>query len=148
VLQVLATQIEQIEAAVTVLEKQLMAWHKSNPCQPALGDNSWHRSHYRYRYSGDGGGAERLSQRSRICSVARSGTATEFHRRQKPLQRSSYFLLVARASSFRAEQGASSQQRLSWSRFQYQIGCELVHQWQQGTQLLCSPQPTDSEKPD
>ena len=31
VLQVLATQIEQIEAAVTVLEKQLMAWHKSNP---------------------------------------------------------------------------------------------------------------------
>jgi transposase len=47
VLQVFATQIEQIEAAVTVLEKQLMAWHKSNPCQPALGDNSWHRSHYR-----------------------------------------------------------------------------------------------------
>src|SRR3954462_3168919 len=31
VLQVLATQIEQTEAAVTELEKQLMAWHKSNP---------------------------------------------------------------------------------------------------------------------
>src|SRR3954471_4686823 len=31
VLQVLATQIEQIETAVATLEKQLMAWHKSNP---------------------------------------------------------------------------------------------------------------------
>jgi transposase len=36
VLQVLATQIEQIEAAVTVLEKQLMAWHKSNPVSQRL----------------------------------------------------------------------------------------------------------------
>ena len=35
-LQVLATQIEQIEAAVTVLEKQLMAWHKSNPVSQRL----------------------------------------------------------------------------------------------------------------
>ena len=87
VLQVLATQIEQIEAAVTVLEKQLMAWHKSNPVSPALGDNSWHRSHYRYRYSGDGRGAERLSRRTRICSVAWSGAATEFNRRQKSIGR-------------------------------------------------------------
>ena len=31
VLQVLAIQIEQLEAAVTALEKQLMAWHKTNP---------------------------------------------------------------------------------------------------------------------
>src|SRR5262249_33903003 len=31
VLQVLANQIEQIEAAITALEKQLMAWHKTNP---------------------------------------------------------------------------------------------------------------------
>src|SRR6476661_3129860 len=36
VLQVLAMQIEQIEAAVTVLEKQLMAWHKSNPVSQRL----------------------------------------------------------------------------------------------------------------
>jgi transposase len=36
VLQVLATQIEQIEAAVTVLEKQLMSWHKSNPVSQRL----------------------------------------------------------------------------------------------------------------
>ena len=31
VLQVLASQIEQIETAITALEKQLLAWHKSNP---------------------------------------------------------------------------------------------------------------------
>src|SRR3954453_22002118 len=36
VLQVLATQTQQIEAAVTVLEKQLMAWHKSNPVSQRL----------------------------------------------------------------------------------------------------------------
>ena len=35
-----------------------------------------------------------------------------------------------------------------WVTTSNQIGCELVHQWQQGTQLLCSPQPTDSEKAD
>src|SRR6266446_4168288 len=31
VLQVLAAQIEQLAAAVAAIEKQLMAWHKSNP---------------------------------------------------------------------------------------------------------------------
>ena len=36
VLQVLATQVEQIAAAVTELEKQLMAWHKSNPVSRRL----------------------------------------------------------------------------------------------------------------
>ena len=36
VLQVLATQIEQIETAVAALEKQLLAWHKSNPVSQRL----------------------------------------------------------------------------------------------------------------
>src|SRR5215831_7186085 len=36
VLQVLANQIEQIETAVTALEKQLMTWHKSNPVSQRL----------------------------------------------------------------------------------------------------------------
>jgi len=36
VLQVLATQIEQIEASVATLEKQLMAWHKANPVSQRL----------------------------------------------------------------------------------------------------------------
>src|SRR5215831_13206945 len=35
-LQVLANQIEQIEGAITALEKQLMAWHKTNPVSQRL----------------------------------------------------------------------------------------------------------------
>jgi transposase len=34
--QVLAGQIEQIEAAIAALEKQLMAWHRSNPVSQRL----------------------------------------------------------------------------------------------------------------
>ena len=36
VLQVLAVQIEQLEAAIAALEKQLMAWHKNNPVSQRL----------------------------------------------------------------------------------------------------------------
>ena len=36
VLQVLAAQIEQLEAAVAAIEKQLMAWHKSSPISQRL----------------------------------------------------------------------------------------------------------------
>jgi transposase len=36
VLQVLATQVEQIEAAVAALERQLKAWHKTNPVSQRL----------------------------------------------------------------------------------------------------------------
>jgi transposase len=36
VLHVLAAQIEQIRASVIELEKQLMAWHKSNPVSQRL----------------------------------------------------------------------------------------------------------------
>src|SRR4029450_4489552 len=36
VLQVLANQIEQIETAVTGLERQLLAWHKTNPVSQRL----------------------------------------------------------------------------------------------------------------
>src|SRR5262249_5254005 len=36
VLQVLANQIEQIEIAVAALERQLLAWHKSNPVSQRL----------------------------------------------------------------------------------------------------------------
>ena len=36
VLQVLAVQIEQLEAAVAAIEKQLMAWHKSNSVSQRL----------------------------------------------------------------------------------------------------------------
>jgi transposase len=36
VLQVLANQIEQIEAAIAALERQLLAWHKTNPVSQRL----------------------------------------------------------------------------------------------------------------
>src|SRR4029079_17038656 len=36
VLEVLAAQIEQLEGAVAAVEKQLMAWHKSNPVSQRL----------------------------------------------------------------------------------------------------------------
>jgi len=36
VLQVLANQIEQIEMAITALERQLLAWHKTNPVSQRL----------------------------------------------------------------------------------------------------------------
>jgi len=36
VLQVLANQIEQIETTITALERQLLAWHKSNPVSQRL----------------------------------------------------------------------------------------------------------------
>src|SRR4029078_7739769 len=36
VLAVLAVQIEQLETAIAALEKQLMAWHKSNPVSQRL----------------------------------------------------------------------------------------------------------------
>ena len=50
--------------------------------EPAIGDDTWHRSHHRYRHCCHCRGAERLSQRLGICSLARSGTAAEFHRRE------------------------------------------------------------------
>src|SRR5438128_4336315 len=36
VLQVLAAQLEQIEAAIAALERQLLAWHKTNPVSQRL----------------------------------------------------------------------------------------------------------------
>src|SRR5207248_7907143 len=41
VLAVLATQIEQLAAAVAALEKQLAAWHKSNPVSQRLATIPW-----------------------------------------------------------------------------------------------------------
>jgi len=83
VLQVLAAQIEQLEAAVAAIEKQLMAWHKSIG-QPAAGDDPWHRADHRYGDRGDGYGAERLPQRARVCGLAWSGAAAEFDWGQGP----------------------------------------------------------------
>ena len=82
VLQVLAAQIEQLEAAVAALEKQLMAWHKSNPVSQRLASDPGHRPDHRHSHRRDGGGAERLPQWARVRGLAGSGAAAEFHRRQ------------------------------------------------------------------
>jgi transposase len=84
VLQVLAAQIEQLEAAVAAIEKQLMAWHKSNPVSqrlasvPGIGPiiATANRCH--------GGRTERLPQWARVRGLAGSGATAEFHRRQTP----------------------------------------------------------------
>ena len=47
VLQVLANQIEQIEAAVRALERQLLAWHKTNPVSQQLAFRGLGRSSLR-----------------------------------------------------------------------------------------------------
>ena len=51
VLQVLANQVEQIEAAIAALERQLLAWHKTNPgpAFPALGRSSPRQSPPRWQ---------------------------------------------------------------------------------------------------
>src|SRR5204862_171753 len=41
VLQVLANQIEQIQTAVAALERQLLAWHKTNPVSQQLAIHTW-----------------------------------------------------------------------------------------------------------
>ena len=82
VLQVLAAQIEQLEAAVAAIEKQLMAWHKSNPRQPAPGERSGHRPYHRHSHRRHGGRTERLPQWARVRGLAGSGATAEFHRRQ------------------------------------------------------------------
>jgi transposase len=76
VLQVLANQIEQIEAAIAGLEKQLLAWHKTNAVSqrlasiPGIGPiiGNCH----------DGGRPECLSLRAGVRRLAWFGAAAEF----------------------------------------------------------------------
>src|SRR4030095_6991168 len=74
VLQVLAAQIEQLEAAVGAVEKHLR--------QPASGERSGHRPYHRHSPRRHGGRTERLPQWARVRGLAGSGATAEFHRRQ------------------------------------------------------------------
>src|SRR5262249_3023943 len=76
VLQVLAAQIEQLEAAVAAIEKQLMAWHKSNPVSQRLASVPGRH----------GGRTERLPQWARVRGLARSGATAEFQRQFATLE--------------------------------------------------------------
>ena len=82
VLQVLAAQIEQLEAAVAAIEKQLMAWHKSNPVSQRLASVPGIGPINRHSHRCHGGRTERLPQWARVRGLARSGATAEFHRRQ------------------------------------------------------------------
>jgi hypothetical protein len=57
VLQVLANQIEQIETAITALERQLLTWHKSKG-QSAADQHSGHWADHRHGHCHDGCGPE------------------------------------------------------------------------------------------
>jgi hypothetical protein len=59
VLQVLANQIEQIEAAVTALERQLLAWHKTNPVKRPSGVQPHRPAEFGDSYRSHEGGALR-----------------------------------------------------------------------------------------
>ena len=70
VLRELAVQIEQLEAAVAAIEKQLMAWRQEQPCEPAPGERSGHRPDHRHSNRRHGGRTERLPQWARVRGLA------------------------------------------------------------------------------
>src|SRR5438067_6519371 len=87
VLQVLANQIEQIEAAIAALEKQLLAWHKTNAVSQRLAQHSRHWADHRYSNCHDGGRPECLSLRAGVRRLAGLGAPAEFNRRQTAARR-------------------------------------------------------------
>jgi transposase len=82
VLQVLAAQIEQLAAAVAAIEKQLMAWHKSNPVSQRLASVPGIGPIIATALAATGGRTERLPQWARVRGLAGPGATAEFHRRQ------------------------------------------------------------------
>jgi transposase len=87
VLQVLANQIEQIEAAVRALERAAACLAQDEPCESAAGQHSRHWPHHRHGHCHDGGRADCLSLRTGVRGVARLGAAAEFNRRENPAGR-------------------------------------------------------------
>jgi hypothetical protein len=87
VLQVLANQIEQIEAAIAALERQLLAWHKTNPVSQRLASNSGDWADHRYGNRIHGGRPKCLSLRAGVRRLAGLGAEAEFNRRQTPAGR-------------------------------------------------------------
>jgi len=82
VLQVLAAQIEQLEAAVAAIEKQLMAWHKSNPVSQRLASVPGIGPIIATAIAATVVEPERLPQWARVRGLAGSGAPAEFHLRQ------------------------------------------------------------------
>jgi transposase len=85
VLQVLASQLEQIEAAVAALERQLLTWHKTNPVSAAW--LAWCRG--RIQPVGKSGWAASPSAATVICvgcsSMGQAPICCD-RRRRKPIR--------------------------------------------------------------
>ena len=87
VLQVLANQIEQIETAVAALERQLLAWHKTNPVSQRLASIPGHWAYHRHCNCRDGCRPEGIPLGARVRRLAGLGAAAEFNRRENPAGR-------------------------------------------------------------
>ena len=86
VLQVLAVQIEQLEAAIAALEKQLMGWHKSNPVSQRLATIPGIGPIIATAIAAMVAEPSGFREWSGIDSVA-GARAARIHRRQKPVRR-------------------------------------------------------------
>ena len=82
VLQVLAAQIEQLEAAVAAIEKQLMAWHKSNPVSQRLASVPGIGPIIATAIAATVVEPSGFPQWARVRGLAGSRATAEFHRRQ------------------------------------------------------------------
>jgi transposase len=82
VLQVLATQLEQLGAAVAAIEKQLTAWHRKNPVSQRLASIPGVGPIIATALAATVVGADRVCQRPRIRGMARSGAAAALDRWQ------------------------------------------------------------------
>jgi transposase len=85
-LQPLVHQMQTLDGQVELLDRMIMAWHKTRDNSPAC-DNSGHRRHHRIRNSGHGSGSVVLQFRPRIRSLAWPDSKTKFQRRQREVGR-------------------------------------------------------------
>jgi hypothetical protein len=83
VLQVVANQIEQIEAAITAL-KTASGLAQNEPCESAAGQHSGDWTHYRDCNCHDGCGPEGVPLGPRVRRLAGLGAAAEFNRGENP----------------------------------------------------------------
>src|SRR5256886_6989827 len=87
VLQVLANQIEQIQTAVTGLEKQLLAWHKTNPVSQRLASIPGIGPIIATAIATTVADPKAFRSGREFAALAGLGAAAEFNRRENPAGR-------------------------------------------------------------
>jgi transposase len=110
VLGVLATQLEQLAAAVAAVEKQLAAWHRSNPVSQRLASIPGIGPIIATALAATVCRADRVQERPRVCGMAGSGGAAALDRRQSAAWRhlqARQPLLAASADQRRQRQSAA-----------------------------------------